>query len=493
MKTFNRYRKAWVIGLCLLNCSMLFSCKKALDNELQNGTYENEYWKSESDVDGAVVGAYSLLRKSLFQDNAFFIWGDGPVGVFNTDDTNVSSMYGSGSFNVPYREQGAHNWTNWYQVVGLANLILEKVEAMPNEKFAPGRKEQLQGEAYFLRALAYFYMTRAWGDLPLQLKAITTADQAEKIGRTPEADIMKQIMKDAQRASSLLTWQAALDNQRIRASKGAAMALLTHASAWENDYDKTALYADSLLSQGALFRLQPKGSITKLFDNSNESENIFVITTKFANNEASANSTIAYLTISSDFINGLPNKNPTYWLSPTAITELYTTDDARKAEFIGYRNAADLKPNLLKYKYFVNAGAGGQNDLRAESNIIIFRLADIILLKAEALNALNRDAEALEEINKVRTRSGVAPVSLAGTLLKREIVLERRRELLGEGHNYFDMVRNSRDLANGGPSFYPTWMTRERFDKQGWRWPILNTIINGNRLINQNEWWKGRY
>jgi len=98
-------------------------------------------------------------------------------------------------------------------------------------------------------------MTRVWGDLPLQLTAVTTADQVKLIGRTDEKLIMNQIISDATKASSLLTWEGLNENQRIRASKGAALALLAHASAWTNDYAKTVLYTDSLLNRADLFNL----------------------------------------------------------------------------------------------------------------------------------------------------------------------------------------------------------------------------------------------
>ena len=429
----------------------------------------------------------------MFQDNCFFLWGDGPVGLFNTEDTNVSGMYDSGSFTVAYRTEGAHNWTNWFQIVSLSNLIIEKTVTIPDAKFAAGRKNYLLGEAYFLRALSYFYMTRVWGDLPLQLTAVTTADQVKLIGRTDEKQIMAQIIADATKASSMLTWDGLNASERIRASKGSALALLAHASAWTNDYAKTALYTDSIISRSDLFNLQPGGTIRKLFSNTSSPENILVIPSKYANNESSSKSTIAFLTISSDIVKGMPNAKPTYFLSPTALGNLYTADDTRVKEFVAYRNVSDVLPNLVKYADIQNVGSDGKYDLRAESNLIIFRLADMILLKAEALNALGRDGEALTAVNQIRTRAGIASVSSSSDFLKRDILLERERELIGEGQSYFDIVRNSRSFGTNGTSFYPTWMTKDRFSKKGWLWPINNTIINANSLISQNEWWKGRY
>lgn len=501
MKVFNNRYSVLAVGLVgLLSCFSV-SCKKALDNDLKNATYEGAFWKKESDVNGATLGAYALFRKSMFNQNSFFLWGDAPSGIFNSDNANDKYPYDGGKFRIPYKENGTQNWTNWYQVVGLSNLILEKAQTIANDKFAPGRKSYLMGEAYFLRALSYFYMTRVWGDLPLQLEAITTADQAKLIPRTDSKAIMAQIMSDAAKASALLTWEGLGENQRFRASKASALALLAHASAWAGDYQKTILYTDSLEKRPDLISLQPTGQIRKVFTDNNANENIFVITNKYSNNEASSydpniSNSIAYITIGSDVIKGMPSFVPTYWLAPAMIDGLYSKDDSRLKEFVVY-DASGLKPNMVKYRDVLNVGSGSSYSMRAESNLVIFRLADMILLKAEALNALSRDNEARIELNKTRARAGVPNVDkdvngnlITGVLLQREIFQERERELIGEGHTYFDMVRNSRNILSTGITFFPPWMSKDRYRSKGYLWPIDDAIVNGNRLIGQNQWWQ---
>lgn len=495
MKVFNNRYSVLAAGLVGLLSCLSVSCKKALDNDLRNATYEGAYWKKESDVNGATLGAYALFRKSMFNQNSFFLWGDAPSGLFNSDSANDKYPYDGGKFRIPYKENGTQNWTNWFQVVGLSNLILEKTPTIADDKFEAGRKNYLMGEAYFLRALSYFYMTRVWGDLPLQLEAITTADQAKLIPRTDSKAIMNQIMSDAAKASALLTWEGLNENQRFRASKASALALLAHASAWAGDYQKTVLYTDSLENRTDLMSLQPTGQIRKVFSDNNAEENIFVITNKYSNNEASSydpniTNSIAYITISSDIIKGMPSSVPTYWLAPAMIDGLYAKDDTRLKEFVAYKNSTDQKPNMVKYRDILNVGSGGSFDMRAESNLVIFRLADMILLKAEALNALNRDGEAVTELNKIRARAGVTNISNTGVLLQRDIFLERERELIGEGHIYFDMVRNSRNILSTGVTFFPPWMTKERYRNKGYLWPIDDAVVNANRLIGQNQWWQ---
>ncbi|MEZ2336273.1 RagB/SusD family nutrient uptake outer membrane protein [Mucilaginibacter sp. RCC_168] len=508
MKHHNKHYKTFAFALLLaILMGFTFSCKKALENKLTNDTYADTYWKSAGDVNGALLGAYGLFRKSMNQNSCFFIWGDAPVGLFNSDEgTNLNRVYLEGFFGVPYREEGAHNWTNWYRVVDLSNLVIEHLTKMPDDKFTNDQKNTFLGEAYFLRALSYFYMTRVWGDLPLQLTATTTAGQAKYIGRTDAAIILKQIIADAQKASSLLSWESLNTYERRRASKGAALALLAHATAWQNDYANTVLYTDSLINRADLFHLQPMGSIRQVFKNTTEPENIFVISSKNSENEASEwtdfsfSATIAFITVSNGYIANMPMNVPQYYPPQSKINELYGTDntDSRKDEFFKASPFGDVnKPSLIKYADIAYQNPSTKSDPRSESNLIVFRLADMILLKAEALNALARDGEALVAVNTIRARAGAAPLASSGLILKKNILQERQRELIGEGHNYFDIVRNSSQIDKGGPNYFtqltPWAMSVDRFKQKGYLWPIHNSILNANRLISQNPWWMGKY
>ncbi|WP_276090621.1 RagB/SusD family nutrient uptake outer membrane protein [Pedobacter sp. JY14-1] len=510
MKIYNiKYKTLALVVVLGMLMGTVVSCKKALENELSNDTYADSFWKSENDVQSAVLGAYGLFRKSLHQNSCFFIWGDVPVGMFNSDQgTLATNLVTTGSFTVPYWEEGAHNWTNWYRVVDASNLVIENVNRMSDDVFSsPQAKNAYLGEAYFLRAMAYFYMTKVWGDVPLQLTATTSADQAQKLGRTEAATIIKQVIADAQKASSLLTFEQASTYQKRRASKGAALALLAHASAWANDYTKTIAYADSLINRTDLYHLQPQGAILDVFSQSAAPENIFVLTAKSSDNEAAAytdyifTANVAFLTVSSEQKAGMPY-NPAYYYVPVEMTNtLYESGDARKTEFFYESNGSGTlkqKLSLKKYANIAYKNAASSANPLAESNLVIFRLADMLLLKAEALNALGNDQEAIAAALPVRTRAGVAGFDIStdyGSALKRKIMQERERELVGEGHNYFDVVRNA--VNSNSPAFFGqiigSWsMSADRYNQKGYLWPIANSILNANRLISQNPWWMGK-
>ncbi|QQT24550.1 RagB/SusD family nutrient uptake outer membrane protein [Sphingobacterium spiritivorum] len=508
-RLFKLYSTKYTILTMLAAVVSLSSCEKDLENKLRNDTYADTYWKNEREANSALAGTYSLFRKAHVTNQAFFIWGDGPIGIMTSkESTNYTAIYTGGNFVTPYREEGVHNWKNWYRIVDAASAAIENIPNIPDDQFEPGRKSYLLGEAYFLRALAYFYMTRVWGDLPLQTEATTTAGQGVLKGRTSTEEILKFIMTDAQKASSLLTWEGINTEGRRRASKAAALALLAHTTAWENDYAKTILYTDSIINRADYFTLQGRDAIRDVFKDATARENIFVITNKDAENESSAfsqalgtdnnnNCSVGFLTVSADIIRNMPYVVPTYFGETPKLDLLYEVstnpNDIRRTQFFRSTNTPDVN-SLMKYSDVVYKNPASSSDPRTESNMVIFRLADMILLKAEALEATSRPGEALIEMNKVRARAGANPVSSAINL-KRTILQERQRELVGEGQSYFDIVRNIRISGNFAlVSLLTPWsMDRTRFEQKGYLFPIHNSNINTNRLITQNPYWMGRY
>ncbi|WP_312138834.1 RagB/SusD family nutrient uptake outer membrane protein [Sphingobacterium sp.] len=524
MKTRNIIRS--IAGICLLTTSSMFvSCEKELDNVLKNDTYGNVYWKSASDVEGALNGAYGLFRNAINTNQAFFIWGDAPIGKFVTNDgTNHSEIFNSGSFVTPYRETGIHNWTNWYRIIDVANLVITKTPEIPDASFAEGQKNTLLGQAYYMRALAYFYMTRVWGDVPLQTKPTQTADDAERKGATSSDEILKLVVSDAQKASSLMSWKSVEESGRRRGNKGAALALLAHATAFQNDYAKSLVYADSVINQTADYALLAGGNVRDVFKNATARENIFVITQKDSESESSGynanigvfGSNLTFTTTSNITFPGFPFMVPNYYVDQSRLNRLYSNAaDLRRDDFFVKfddgpvtvdNNAITARYAMRKYSNFVFKNTSGSGNLRAESNIVIFRLADIILLKSEALMNLKRSAEARNALNLIRTRAGIGPLTTAmdDRSLYTEILMERQRELIGEGHSYFDLVRNiwkkkSEAEFPFSSSTLISWSLArgangsDRLALKGFYFPIHNSNLNSNKDLTQIPYWMGKY
>lgn len=485
MRYFTRITPG-IICIALLLVNM--SCRKYLDNELQNAAYENTFWKTEQDVQGAISGAYAYFRRKIMAENAFFVWGDLPTRtLMKAHEWNKVPIAEKGDFTAPYMERSLHDWTQFYCSIAICNLAIKKIPQIEADQFKGDdpvlEKNKLLGEAYFLRALNYFYMLRIWGGVPIENDAVSFAEDIKVHARATEAEVLQQIYSDAKLASSLMTWEMATQYNRARASKGAALALLAHAYAWENDYENALVFADSLINENhGIYQLEDANNLKNIFQATGSPENIFVLTTLNSNNEASFDGSIGFVTLEDPYLRGY-FAVPQYTFNKDNIAIYYPdANDARRVEFIGLPSNAE--PILIKYANVKYRNPVEFLEPFNESNIVIFRLADIILLKAEALAALGRDNDALTAMNIIRSRAGIGDYSGSGQLLQREILHERMRELVGEGQNYFDMVRTKN---------YPTWMTPDRLAQQGWLWPIHTSFFANNSLLEQNEYWKGKY
>ncbi len=123
---------------------------------------------------------------------------------------------------------------------------------------------------------------------------------------------------------------------------------------------------------------------------------------------------------------------------------------------------------------------------RFEDNLIIFRYSDVLLLGAEALANIGNDAEAIALMNEVRTRAATPLYDPSQGNLKDAIFWERQKELLGEGHRWFDFVRTGRVTD---PSQIITSLTQDQFAQGAWTWPIDENARVNNPLITLNQYW----
>ena len=153
---------------------------------------------------------------------------------------------------------------------------------------------------------------------------------------------------------------------------------------------------------------------------------------------------------------------------------IYSTLDGAPKEILKFEN-----PDIYNDGGSLTANAGNQ---------VVFRLADAILLYAEALADLGtNDGKACELLNRIRTRAGASTLSLSGEDLKDAIYWERVRELMGEGHYFYDLVRTGK-VCDNNYCYHP--VTRSEFREGAWTWPISKTAQENNTLITLNNYWE---
>ena len=491
--------------------SMLSSCKKYLDKRPIDAATDANFWNNETEANTAIAASYALLRASLSEKGmAYYYYGDYATDEFinNRPDEDFASL-GNIQWNTFIGATETfrglirmRSWDNFYRGIDQANRCIKYIPTIPTEKFTSANKEAakdaLIAEAYFLRAFTYFYIARIWGDVPLVIETAEDAAKAENPARTPQKDVLDQCIKDLQVAIPKMIWAPAGPNRAIRVSKGAAYALLAHIYAWRGEYDKVIAPADSVILRGGYTPVSKAStaSINSLYKG-NSSEGIF---------EIAKNSNVEGASGTTDVVNGnfaAKTLKAPYLLTRTGnalmpldvvtLNNLFPdSNDYRRRygfDFWGTTDPINIKnsgPSIIVY-----TGANNTVPLIL-NNIIIFRLADIQLLKAEAA-AANGDATTARSIlNTIRQQANAQLSTATDAQLFEAVIEERARELFMEGHRFYDLVRLGRKtgiLKFNGSSPVPR-MTDAEFAAGKYYWPVDPLIITLNNKLIQTPFWR---
>jgi hypothetical protein len=355
-------------------------------------------------------------------------------------------------------------WSDHYQGIFRANILLVKLPGVPMDA---GEKARFTAEVKALRALYYFNLVRMFKNIPLLLEPLSTAD-IYNVAQAAPAAVYAQIEKDLTEAIAALPSSVVLATEAGRFTKVAAQALLGKVYLYENK--KTEAAAQLALVNGTPGQPNQYGNklLTKFSD-------LWVFTNKFnaesileAVHTNQSNADWGFWGSSADEGNSAdqmvgprsyqkvgpnaPDIYPSGWsfnvwtqdfydlikndprFSATVLDmkALATAGEARYIE--GYQNTGYFLMKFIPRKTDVRTG-GGAVELNFQQNDYIIRLADTYLLEAEALGGTGTRAQAL--LDAVRARVGLTAVPVSLDAIK----TERRLELAGEGHRFFDLVR----------------------------------------------------
>lgn len=513
-------------------------CKKDfLSPEQIDLVYNEVYWKSEKDATNAVLGAYALYR-GLMVNAQMYNRGDATTGLVNRGHNGGSSdqFYLPGNFaNVGGQQkswgalQSYADWNGFYKVIAHTNLVIDKVEAMPENVFAEGRKNQLLGEAYFVRALTYYNIANIWGNAPLITESIESSSQVISpenllinVGRSEDKEITAQVLADAGKAAELLSYGTpGSADWGIRANKGSAQALLGYANLWmaflldrdgaggEENIAAAVTALESVVSDGN-YSLAPytnEAAILNMY-RGQSSEAVFELNISLDQKESYRADLggIEALTCKLPPLDGDVTKDRASfinWVPYSRKEFVYPEypDDKRADLFWAAWSStynerfSDVSPVatdrtkvtwMKKFASFTVDPARQWNEYNAyfaESNIPVFRFTDIKLLLAEAYVKNSNAAMAMPIVDEIRGRAGLLPYG--GADLLEEILQQRTSELIGEGKVFFDYVRN-----NYWP--FSSAMTPERYAQEGYYWPVSGNIITTNKLVAQTPYWNGK-
>lgn len=433
--------------------SLVFACSEDfLTKSPEDSINTSNFFQIETDAVTAINGAYQPLQwpklynmrmwtTDIMAGNSIVGAGGGTDGIETQDEANfVTASDNQGVLDL---------WRGPWPGILRCNIILQKV---PEMTISETVKNRVLGEAYFLRAHYYFILVRFFGDVPLTLKPVEPGDDLRPF-RTPKADVYKQIISDLNQAITLLPPKEQYSGNDVgRASKGSATGMLAKVYLTLGDWQKVVDLCDQVKGLGYSLNANYGDNFSSSTENSNES--LFEIQyvsdagMGFWDNENQA-SWLSTFTgpRGSDLVAGGWG-----WNQPTQeFMNSYETGDLRKdvtafydgcPKFDGkdYKKSWSMTGfNLRKFLVPLSAVSSYDN---SPLNFPVLRYADVLLMKAEALNELGRTTEAAAPLNEVRTRAGLGNVTgLAKDAFRAKVLNERRMELAFEGQRWFDLVR----------------------------------------------------
>lgn len=438
-----RYINTRITALLLI--ISMASCNKFTDlAPISEATNENAY-STLKEAEAALTGAYDALQQEyyvwdnvIFSDvisDNYYAGGDNPE-IFAVDKLQI----------VPTNGRLFTNWGQIYGGIARANTVLEKVPGIEDPKLDEnGRRGQILGEAYFLRAFHYFNLVKLFGGVPLILMPVEASKTEEYIiPKATEAEVYNQIIADLQAAVAALpdSFSDESSVNKARATKGAANALLAkvYAQKADRDYNQVLTYCDAVINSSANYRLLD--NFAELFDGAhyNNAESIMEVQYTGAPEgnfgpqmllppSLSGDTWRKFVTPSHDLVNAFDSESDIVRKNSSILFEQVSWLD----EFWGNQSESDV-PFAYKWK---NASGWASSNRQ-----YVLRLGDIILLKAEALNELGRSTEAREVLNQIRQRAKIG-LSQANTqeTLRAAILKERRLELCQEAQRWDDLKR----------------------------------------------------
>lgn len=518
----------------LAAASLLISttgCNDWLDLLPNNEQVSDDYWKSKEDVEAVVASGYFYLRKCV---PSFLVWGELRGGSLSTRLIDDAGRFQN--FDILPTNKSC-DYAAVYQVIGMANSVLDYAPGVTSidDTYYESILNSHLCEAYFLRAYCYLTLVKNFKEVPLVLKAYVNDKASFSLAKSKEEEIIAQIKSDVRAALATGAAKSYYETDwatKGRATKWALYALMADVALWNHDYDECVAYCDSILDT-----TDPRhpAFITNtahwfdIFYPGNSNESIFELNWdqiygdgnnsngfagKFPLDASSTSSyfpTVGAMELMRNEVEELENSGMSTdgrmgrMLMSTFVCG--TTNESNK----NYKTAT----NFFIYKY-KGTDVEDVGNLRTsnDANFILYRVAEIILMKAEALVMKGSEhyVEAVELINKIRERAGISDFMALTEVsqnadeltLLNEILEQRELEFMAEGKRWYDVIRFAR-YDNGTNKYKEeainmicnrNWTTSETYirtvlaDDYAWYLPLPDADIKSNRLLIQNPYYE---
>lgn len=488
--------------ICIIFCGLIFgttACDDFLSQESPDQLTSDNFWRDQKDAEAGLAAAYSQLEYSIGT------WGFAevkwPVEAYRQDDVNL----GNDAMNYPNwvelstftntngNSQVSSYWVNNYRGISFSNQVIEMVAEIPDEKIDTQIKKQIINEAHFLRGYYHLKLILNWEQIIIRDKYIIGQAGLDKATSTRvEAwDFITQEFKEATKLPSKY------DTDNIgRATSGAANAYLSFVyltRAYEESENKTEFLQKSIEAANAVQGYSLEKDFSSMFNSTNKNcdESIFELQFSMSSANGANYHTQFHYWIASSELGGWDEIVPSDLLfdaykeeGKIASTNRY---DERMYQTLFFRDdyyndgsnrifGHDYDDLFTKdgvvydrpvFKKMLPATKEKMDQEYDATNIPLMRYANVLLIKAEALNELNRTEEAIPLINQVRSVHGKMPpmVGTSQAEVRAQIEHERLIEFPLENWRWYDlrrwgklessMIKANRTGYDNSKSFYP--------------------------------------
>jgi hypothetical protein len=406
-----------------LSLSVLTSCDSFLDVEPKSSISDEQTIFDKTSAETALRGVYNAVANSNYYGTSFQ-----SIGYLSGDNIQWTGSQSQVQEFINHKVSAENStisaaWIAIYATINRANQVIAKVPAVTDPTLTEALKNPIVGEAYFLRALAYFDLARTWGGVPIITQPTSTPSENSGIERSSQAETYAQVLKDLDAAEPLLGETV----NRYHATRKTVWALKSRYYLYRKDWAKAEEYATRVISDAASYKLVTPFS-TFFADNARGTqESVFEI---FYNGTSEINDHRGQWQPQT-------NGGTRQWAPNEAFVSLVNDPliGGNRSTLVAKDNQSRWYGNL----YYRSPGSDPS---------YVIRIAELYLIRAEARTQLAKLTDAAADINAVRTRAGLGATPAVS---KDELLLavenERKIEFALEPHRWFDLVRTGRAAA----------------------------------------------
>lgn len=493
-----------IFVLWMVVCFGLQGCS-FLNVDIPDNLVKDDYWKSKEQVNAALWGVYSSLNNNIVQ---FIKWGDLRSNLYDGGPKAVADKEMQFITQDIYTTNALVSWAEVYKGINWANSFLKNVRTtmLNDPSFTVEMAESMESEVYAIRALYYFYLVRAFRDVPVSLEVYESDTQSPYGEIVPEESVLNTIEADLAKAYEHAPTFENPNDKFGRITLNAVRAIWADVKLWRKDYAGCIRLCEELDAEYAM-KMVPTTEWFSIFNPGNSSESIFEY--QYMDKGFESPMWGLYLTGSNnvftanmkgyarDVLNIFPQQFEGYAYGDTIRTSNACVLGMAEGEFGEVYKYVGAKPYNFEYRSVDN---------RRTIHFIFYRYREVLLMKAEALALSGLYPEAIAAINKIRSITGVTLATEdygQGETFMDNLICERVAELGYEGKQWFSLVRIARNTGytnllieriavSTTLNIKLQTMRARLLDPESWFLPYAKGEVEKNPLLKQKPYYENK-